>query len=281
MSTMYDFPFIVAQKQGIYDSLRLHVNFIYFTSAVDRDAAFQSGKIDGAVTDYLSAAVLQYHHVPLKFIMKNDGYFCFIVSKQSRINNRKQLKGQNIAISRNTIVEYATDQLLDKAAISTSEVNEPEIGQIPIRLQMLQYGQIEATFLPDPFASIAMSSGNKSLISTRELGIDFVGTAFSQKALNEKNREIKLLVEGYSIGVKYLQTHSPKEWKQLLIEEIGIPEMLAGLIALPSYEVATLPSAKNIAKAVAWLKARGRIPKTFQETNLIDTTFITSKKHRF
>lgn len=277
MPTLEGLPFIIAEKQGIYDSLKLDVNIVRFNSASDRDASLQSGLIDGAITDYPSAAILQAHRTPLGIIMKTNGYFCFIVSQQSGIKNRKQLKSKNIAISRNTVVEYATDLLLDKAGIPRIEVNKPEIGEIPLRLQMLQYGQIDASFLPDPIASIAMNGGNKSLISTQELGVNFTGTAFLQKALKEKSEEIRRLITGYNLAVEYIQTHPQKEWKQILIEEYGVLEALTGLIALPPYEHATRPAEADITIAVSWLKAQGRIPAIYQGKNLVDTTFTTTK----
>lgn len=279
MPTLDGLPFFIARQQGIYDSLGVDVNLVRFNSSNDRDASLQSGQIDGAVTDYPSAAVLQAHHTNLGIVMKNNGYFCFIVSRQSGINNQNQLKNKNIAVSRNTVVEYATDLLLEKAGIAMTEVNKPEIGQIPLRLQMLQYGQIDASFLPDPLASIAMNNGNKSLISTQELGINFTGTAFSRKALKEKSEEIKLLITGYNLAVEYMQTHSQKEWKQLLTNEFGVPEALTGLIALPLYEPATRPSETDIERAIAWLKTQKRIPATYRGENLVDTTFTTTKSH--
>lgn len=274
MPTMEGLPFYIAEKQGIYDSLGLDLTFLRFNSANDRDAAFQSGKTDGMITDYPSAAAMQaVHHNSLRFIMKNDGYFCFIVSKESKINRPQQLKRQNIAVSRNTIVEYATDLLLKKSGISLSEVNCPEIGQIPLRLQMLQYEQIDASFLPDPFASIAMNSGHRSLVSTYELGINFTGTAFSEKALTEKKQEINLLIQGYNLGVEYIRSHPQGELKQQLIE-FGIPENLTGLIALPSYQQATIPPEADIREAVRWLKTQKRIASSYTGEQLIDTTFI-------
>lgn len=273
MSTLDGLPFLVAEKQGIYDSLGLNLTIIQFNSSNDRDASFQSGHVDGIVTDYPSAAVLQAYHNNLNIIMKNEGYFCFIVSRESHINQLKQLKEKNIAVSRNTVIEYATDQLLKKAEISTKTVNKPEIGQIPLRQQMLQYSQIDASFLPDPSASIAMNNGHKSLISTQELGINMTGTAFSKKAIKKKSEEIKLLVQGYNLGVEYMQMHPLKDWKQVLTD-IGVPDNLTGLIALPLYKKATLPLEKDIDSAVNWLKAHKRVPTTYQGTNLVDTTFI-------
>ncbi len=275
LPTLDGLPFHIAKAQGIYDSLGLDLTILSFNSAYDRDAAFQFKSMDGMITDYPSAVTLQaIHHTDLGIILKHDGYFCFIVSKESGINQLQELKEKNIAVSHNTIIEYATGQLLNKAGISQAEVNKPEIAQLPLRLQMLQYDQIDASSLPAPAASIAMNARHRSLISTQELGIDFTVTAFSREAINEKRREIELLITGYNLGIDYIKMHPQKEWKQVLIE-IGVPENLTGLIALPVYRKAERPSADALDKAVTWLKTNNRIPQTYSGyKSLIDTTFI-------
>ena len=275
LPTLDGLPFHIAKAQGIYDSLGLDLTILSFNSAYDRDAAFQFKSMDGMITDYPSAVTLQaIHHTDLGIILKHDGYFCFIVSKESGINQLQELKEKNIAVSHNTIIEYATGQLLNKAGISQAAVNTPESAQLPLRLQMLQYDQIDASFLPDPAASIAMNARHRSLISTQELGIDFTVTAFSREAINEKRREIELLITGYNLGIDYIKMHPQKEWKQVLIE-IGVPENLTGLIALPVYRKAERPSADALDKAVTWLKTNNRIPQTYSGyKSLIDTTFI-------
>ena len=220
LPTLDGLPFHIAKAQGIYDSLGLDLTILSFNSAYDRDAAFQSKSMDGMITDYPSAVTQQaVHHTDLGIILKNDGYFCFIVSKESGINQLQELKEKNIAVSRNTIIEYATGQLLNKA------------------------------------------------------GIDFTVTAFSRESINEKRREIELLITGYNLGIDYIKMHPQKEWKQVLIE-IGVPENLTGLIALPVYRKAERPSADALDKAVTWLKTNNRISQTYSGyKNLIDTTF--------
>ena len=279
MPTLESFPFYVAKKKGIYDSLGVNLDFICFNSANDRNAAFVTEQIDGMIIDYPSAVQLQVHH-PLALIMKNDGYFCFITGKGSALNQLNQLEEKNVAVSRGTIIEYATDVVCHKAGISSYRNNRPEISQIPLRLSMLQYGQIDATFLPDPYATIAMKDGNRSLISTCELDIYMTGTAFSDKAIREKRREITLLIKGYNLGVSYIQSHPQSKLNSLLTEATGIPETLAGLIILPSYTMATRPDSSNISKAQEWLKEKGYLPHYRQNTNLVDTTFITSTNNK-
>ena len=87
LPTLDGLPFHIAKAQGIYDSLGLDLTILSFNSAYDRDAAFQSKSMDGMITDYPSAVTQQaVHHTDLGIILKNDGYFCFIVSKESGIN---------------------------------------------------------------------------------------------------------------------------------------------------------------------------------------------------
>ncbi|NDV84283.1 ABC transporter substrate-binding protein [Bacteroides sp. 51] len=271
MSSMDYLPFVIAEKQGIYDSLGLDLSIVKFFSANDRDAAFQSGNIDGTVIDYTGAALQQANGIPLAIVMENDGYFHLITGRNSQIGSIEQLKSKNIAVSRNTVIEYSTDQVLAKAGLSPGEVNKPEINKIPLRLEMLQNGQIDATILPDPFATIAMHNGNNSLITTKDLGISVTGTIFSQKALTDKRREIEVLIRGYNLGVEYIRKHPQSEWKDILVDDAGVPKSLTDDVVLPQYKEAKLPSPKDLESTLVWLKEKQLIPAAYQGENLVDT----------
>lgn len=271
MSSMDYLPYVIAEKQGIYDSLGLDLTIVKFFSANDRDAAFQSGNIDGTVIDYTGAALQQANGIPLAIVMENDGYFHFITGRSSHISDIEQLKGKNIAVSRNTVIEYSTDQVLNKAGVSPNEVNKPEINKIPLRLEMLQNGQIDASIFPDPFATIAMRNGHNSLITTKDLGISVTGTIFSKKALTEKRREIEILIHGYNLGVEYIKKHPQSEWKNILIEDAGVPESMTGDILLPKYKEARLPSPNDLESTLTWLKSKQLVPPTYQGEHLVDT----------
>ena len=172
---------------------------------------FQTQSIDGMITDYLSAVTQQaIHHTDLGIILKNDGYFCFIVSKENGINQLQELKRKKYCCLTQYHYRICNRAATEQSRNQPSEVNKPEIAQLPLRLQMLQYDQIDASFLPDPAASIAMNARHRSLISTQELGIDFTTTAFSRKAINEKRKEIELLITGYNLGIDYIKMHPQK-----------------------------------------------------------------------
>ena len=108
LPTLDGLPFHIAKAQGIYDSLGLDLTILSFNSAYDRDAAFQFKSMDGMITDYPSAVTLQaIHHTDLGIILKHDGYFCFIVSKESGINQLANTvkitlgpKGRNVVLDK-------------------------------------------------------------------------------------------------------------------------------------------------------------------------------------
>ena len=71
-------PSLVAVRQGIYDSLDIKIDFITYASATDRDAAFLSGKLDGMLTDYPGATLLQAKGSRLRLVMETDGSLSLI-----------------------------------------------------------------------------------------------------------------------------------------------------------------------------------------------------------
>ncbi len=274
MSSMDYIPFVVANKTGIYDSLGLDLEIVKFFSANDRDAAFQSSNIDGTVIDYTGAILQQANGIPLKLVMKNDGFFYFIAGKESNVKTLADLKGTNIAVSRNTVIDYSTDQFLNKANLTEKEVNKPEINKIPLRLEMLQNNKIEATVLPDPFASIALNNGHHAIITTKDLGISITGTMFTQNAIENKAKEIEVLILGYNAAIQYMKEQPLSTWGHILTQDAGVPEALINSIQLPDYEKASLPQTKDIKQTTDWLKDKKLIPENYSEGLLLDPSFI-------
>jgi len=274
MPSMDYIPFAVAQKMGIYDSLGLSVNFVRYLSPNDRDDDLKWGKLDGAITDLTRAISMQANGLGLKIIMKNDGILYLIVGKESGIKNLSDLRQTNIGISENTVTEFSTDMVLQLANILTVNVNKPNITKMPVRLEMLQNGQIDASFFPDPYATVAKSNGHKSLISTKDLGINATETVFTERAIKDKKEEIKALVIGYNLGVKFIKTHPLKEWSDILKEDTDLPQSIIKKIPLPNYQQAELPKEKDIKASIGWLKIKQLIPESYNEKKIIDSTFV-------
>lgn len=267
MSSLDYIPYVLAKQLGYTDSLGVNLEIVKFFSANDRDAAFRSGQVDGTITDYTGAAIQHAAGFPLALIVKHDGYFEMMA--QPTITSMADLKGKNVSVSRNTVIEYTTDKMLEAAGILPNEVEKPEVNKIPLRMEMMVGGEVDASVFPDPFITISKAKGFVSLGSTRDLGISVTGTIFSQKALEEKGTAIEALLEAYNLAVDYINSHPREEWQEILVEEAGIPTELVHQVILPTYTHAELPSQKDIKETIEWLKAKELVPVNYKGEGLV------------
>ncbi len=267
MSSLDYIPYVLAKQLGYTDSLGVNLEIVKFFSANDRDAAFRSGQVDGTITDYTGAAIQHAAGLPLALVVKHDGYFEMMA--QPTITSMADLKGKNVSVSRNTVIEYTTDKMLEAAGILPNEVEKPEVNKIPLRMEMMVGGEVDASVFPDPFITISKAKGFVSLGSTRDLGISVTGTIFSQKALEEKGTAIEALLEAYNLAVDYINSHPREEWQEILAEEAGIPTELVHQVILPTYTHAELPSQKDIKETIEWLKAKELVPVNYKGEGLV------------
>ena len=265
-------PYVVAEKMGIYDSLGLEVEIVKFFSANDRDAAFRAAQVDGTVIDYTGAAIQHAAGMPLALITAHDGYFEMMAT--GGLSTMEDLRGKKVGVSRNTVIDYSTDLMLRAAGMEPTDVEKPEVNKIPLRLEMMLGGELVGSVFPDPFITIARSKGFASLSSTKALGISVTGTMMRREALDEKSESVKLLLEGYNLGVDYLLSHPRSEWQSILVEDAGIPEGLVDQVTLPDYRHAALPSVKDMEETLAWLHEHDLVPADYTGEGLVDGSYL-------
>ena len=274
MSSMDYLPLAVAEQRGYFAENDLDVTIQKFYSPNDRDAALQSNNLDGTILDYTGGAIQASGGIPLQFISQCDGTFEMIVSKDSDINSVDDFRGKKIAISRNTVIDFCTDLILSLAGMTTSDVEMTEINKIPLRLEMLDNNKIDATMLPDPFATIAKHEGNRFIIDMNSLSTKVTGIAFHQKAFDEKSEALKKLYVAYNKAIKDLQSEPISNFEELLIKEIGIPADLISNISLPSYTEAQKPQMSDLIAVEFWLKEKDLVSYDFNIESIVATGII-------
>lgn len=274
MSSMDYLPLAVAQREGYFEKVGLSIKLQKFYSANDRDAAFQSENIDGSIIDYTGAILQKSGGIDLRLTSKCDAPFYIIASSQSNINTLADLKGKQIAVSRNTVIDFITDMALKSADLTDTDVKKVEINKIPVRFEMLRNNKIDATGLPNPFALIAENAGDRILTSNDSLGFSITGIIFHQKVISEKSALITKMYEAYNMGVDYLKSHSAEDVKDILIKELGFTESIISKTKLPNYTYAQLPNEKDITAAIGWLKNKELIKSDFDQSSFLDNQFI-------
>lgn len=266
MPSVDHLPLAVAIDQQYYDSLGLAVELVRFTSPMERDAALQAGEIDAAVSDYTTVMLQNQKGLPVQLLFATDGIFSFITSPTAGIKGIVDLRGKKVGLSSNTVIEYATDKLLAEAAMLPSDVEKVEVQKIPLRLEMLAKGELDAAILPQPFAQIALERGLAAISGVLGVGEGQLHvTALAVHTDNTKDKQAALtkLVEGYNKAVDYLNNSEITKWSAVAARELKVEVSVVERMSFGLFTPATAPQSKDITAVAEWLQAKGLIPTTY------------------
>ena len=262
-------PFIIAQEKGYFKEEGREVNIQQYKSAMDRDSALQSGNLGGAVSDMLAVAFAKDGGFNVKVTSFTDGSYKLIASKQSGAKSVIDLKGQDVAVSRNTIIEYVTDQILMRENLGEDSINKVIIPQIPTRLEMLQNGKLAAATLPEPMASVAVQNGCQFVTGSDELGINPGVIMFTGKITNDRRAELAAMYRAYNKAVDYLNNTPREEYIDLVVEKGGFPPAAKDALKLPEYHHASLPKESDVVDCVKWLQSKGLVKKNYTYADFV------------
>jgi len=266
-------PIIIAQEKGYFAEEGLKVNIQQFKSAMDRDAALQSGNLDGAISDLLAVAFAKSGGFDVKVTAYTDGDYKLIAGKNENVTSPKDLVGKDVAVSKNTIIEYVTDQISVSQSMKEDSINKVVIPQIPTRLEMLQNGKLAAATLPEPMGSIAIANGCKFVTDSEQLGINPGVMMFTAKCVDNKKAELQAFYRAYNKAVKYLNEHPQDEYMDLIIEKSGFPAIAKTALKLPKYREAGLPQEKDVVDCMKWMNSKGLIKQEFSYKDLVVDLF--------
>jgi NitT/TauT family transport system substrate-binding protein len=270
-------PLVIADIRGMFADAGVRVRLERFTSPVVRDSAFQAGEVDGVVSDILAAVFAKQAGMDVWITSATDGSYKLLVSPGVDIRSLRELRGRQVGLSRNTVIEYCTDRMLERAGLSAADVEKVAIPQIPVRMEMLNAGKIDAAVLPEPLASNALASGAVLLDSSDRLGIDPGVMLFSGEAVEEKRDALRAFYRAYDEAVVYVQTAPRHEYVDELISAAGFPESVRGALELPDYHPAEPPDPSEVRAVGRWLVEKGVAELSYTVDRLVDASVLPNE----
>lgn len=274
MPDVESIPFLIAQENDYFTKEGVKVNIEHFSSAKDRDSALQSGQLDGVITDMAAVLFANEGGIKLRIIAKNEGNIALMAGKDSGISSVAQLKGKDIGLSTNTIMEYTTDKMLEDAELKPSDVNKIAIPPLPTRLEMLQGGKVTAAILPEPMAGLAINNGAIVLNTTDQMKNKAGAIAFTAESIAESPEEIKAIFRAYNQAVEYLQNERQETYIDFIIEEQRFPTVIKDTLQLPEYQKAELPKKEIFADVVKWMQDKQLIKGSYEYKDLVDENIL-------
>ncbi|WP_405723842.1 ABC transporter substrate-binding protein [Anaerovibrio slackiae] len=262
-------PIIIAEEKGYFAEEGLKVDIQKFKSAMDRDAALQSGNLDGAISDMLAVAFAKAGGFDVKVTSYTDGTYKLIAGKGDGDVKPQDLAGKDVAVSKNTIIEYVTDRIIASQNMPEDSINKVVIPQIPTRLEMLQSGKLAAATLPEPMGSIAIANGCRFVTDSEEMGVNPGVMMFTAKAVSDKKAELQAFYRAYNKAVNYLNEHPQDEYMDLVIEKSGFPDAAKAALKLPQYREAGLPAEKDVSECINWMVQKELIKQSYTYDELV------------
>jgi NitT/TauT family transport system substrate-binding protein len=269
-------PLVVAKEKGFFDDKNLDVELITFKSAVESQSAIQSGQIDGMITDMVVATLLKDSGLGVKMTSvtfgasANKRRFAIIASPKSNIESLNDLKGRSIGISKNSIIEYVSDNLLEEGKIDPKEVEKTTVAKIPVRLEMLLNDKIDTAVLPEPLVTFAEYRGAEVVIDdTSNLNLSDAVIIMREEILEEKRGSIKDFYAAYAKAVTEINK-DPQEFKEIFVEHINIPKPIIEDYQVSKYPELKLPAKEDLNQVLKWLEDKDLLSNQFDYESLVE-----------
>ncbi|MDR2900680.1 MAG: ABC transporter substrate-binding protein [Treponema sp.] len=267
-------PFMLARDEGFFNAEGVDVELVTFYNPQERDAAIQAGKVDGAVSDLLAAALFSAGGFDTKITSLTDGRYGIVASPSFKNKSLESLRGKKIGLSLHTIIQYSVDYLLKNSGIDVTEYEAVSIPRMPIRMEMVLTGQIDAAALPEPLLTAAIQRGAVLLASTDTVNIDAGVLIFSEKILNERLNDVRSFYRAYEKAAEKINSH-PDNYRQYLVDKASFPNEVKDAYRFISYRKPMLPATDQIENALSWLYARNLLSKYINPKELIDDRAIS------
>ena len=278
-------PLTIAEAAGYFTEAGVSVTLKGYQSSVELQSAFLAGEIDGYQADLVSNLKVISNGGDLRLVrhveILNAPFFALMVGPGSEIQSVEELRGQDIAISRNTVVEYIADTMLAGAGIANDEVAYLDSPSILQRVQNLLVGNYTAVVLPQPAVHRLSSLGARVLLE--DTAVDYVPEAlsFSAAALAEKGEAVRAFLAAYERAIADLNGLRGERaaFEELarrlsLDHEILSNALIAGFSPVPRVSRAGVPDEAQVASVLDWAVAAGILADTVAYAELVDGSFL-------
>ncbi|HSW58377.1 MAG TPA: ABC transporter substrate-binding protein [Dehalococcoidales bacterium] len=267
---IFDLVLYAAQQDGVFEKNNLRVEIVPFASVLERNNAFLAGQLDGFVDSIYEAINMNKEVLNCKVAGHNlmPGMFKIVAAPKSGITQPAHLKGAKIATSTGTIMDYALDKLLASQGISSNDVTYVNVPRMPLRLTMLESGDVTAAILTPPLSEQAIASGNRLILDDSTLLLAGPALIFNLNTVNNQPQAIRNFVKSWNEEVALINAGTEK-YRTLLVKTAQVPEGLASSYVIPVFPEVRLPTPDEVASMSHWMKSKGLIPTDASYDNLV------------
>jgi NitT/TauT family transport system substrate-binding protein len=258
----------------------LTVELVPVSSAAERDQLMATQQIDGQLNDLVSTVLFNAQSPKIKIVRKarqafpNSAEYWILTAKDSAIKSPLDLKGKEIAISQNSVIEYVTQRLLEAEGLATADIKTTNVPAIPTRLQLLQQNQVAAANLPDPLASLAIQQGARIVVDdTKHPEYSISVISFRSDIVDKRADDVRKFLVAYDKAIVDIRT-KPDQLRNTLIEVGRVPDQLKDKYQFPPFPDPGLPTKAQWDDVVKWAVDRKLVPASVPYESSVVGDFV-------
>jgi NitT/TauT family transport system substrate-binding protein len=272
-------PFYIAEQQGYFLKQGLNIELVPASSAAERDQMMLTEQIDGQVSDLVATVLFNAKSPKVKVVRIalaptfQSPNFWILTPKESAIKSVQDLKGKEIAISQNSVIEYITQRMLEREGLSPADIKTTSVPAIPTRVQLVQQNQVAAATLPDPFASLALVQGAHIVVDDSkypEYSMSVI--TFRTDALTQRASDVKKFLAAYDQALGDIRS-KPEQFRNTLIERGRVHDQLKDKYQFPPFPNPSVPTQAQWDDVVKWALDRKLITAPVTYESSVDGSF--------
>lgn len=273
-------PMYVAQQEGLFVRHGVAVEFVPVASAPERDQILAAKQADGTVNETLAVMAFNKESVQMQVVRyalrptKGHGHFFILASGESGISSVEGLKGIEIGVSQGTVIEYATERVLQANGFTANQIKTVAVPKMPDRMALLASGELKAGVLPDPLAALVVGQGGVIVAddsSYPEYGFSVI--SFRKETIDANPEAVKAFLAAIEEATALINADSAK-YKNLLSEQKLVPAPLLENYAAPVFPAAGVPTEAEWNDALNWLKEKGMLSVDVSYADSVNAAFL-------
>ncbi len=240
MPTLDALPYYIAKERGLFEKEHLDVALVPFTAHMDIDTALVGGSVDMAFTDIIRTEhLMATKKAKLHYLTATELHWDLITNRLARINRLEQFGDKMVAMTRLSATEWLTNKTFDDVK-TKAQVYGVQINDIDVRLKMLLNNEMDAEWLPEPQATMALAAGHKKVLDSDKYKMKFGVIAVRDSKTRDAKMEDKLK-KIYSMACDSINRNGVKAYANVIAKYCHVDEEVAAKVPQRTYTHAEQP----------------------------------------
>ena len=242
-------PLFIAKERKMFSAKELDVRLMRFKADMDCDTAFISGAVDGMFSDLARTMRIETKGLPVQYLSVTNKSWKLIANRIARLKHTYQFNDKMIAMTRYSAIDYLTTKVFENVKLK-DPFYRIQVNDVAIRLKMLTNNELDAAWLPEPQATMALHRKNNLLSDSRDLKVSLGVLAFRKKSFSIEHRkqQIKVLAEVYNAACDSINKNGLFAYSAIIKKYCHQSEDVAASIKYDKYQHIT--SVSNESKAL-------------------------------